>query len=120
MVEEQYRKGKIKNVAGYLLKAFADDYSEQIERNQAKPKLPMNPDHFDQENQLKKNFEEQRRVVVEDYLNQLSQEDQLAIQNKFLSDNEDNIRYKSVSKSKDFRHPMIQNIYTRFVASEHL
>lgn len=120
VVEEQYRKGKIKNVAGYLLKAFADDYSEQIERGQAKSKQQVAPDLFDQESQLKKDFEEQRRAAVEDYLKQLSEEEQSVIQNEFLAENEDNIRYKSVSKTKDFEHPMIQNIYVRFVASRQL
>lgn len=120
MVEEQYRKGKIKNVAGYLLKAFADDYSEQIERGQAASKQEKVPDLFDEENKLKKDFEEQRRGAVEDYLKQLSEEEQSVIQNEFLAENEDNIWYKSVSKTKDFEHPMIQNIYVRFVASRQL
>ncbi|TXF81558.1 hypothetical protein FUA23_21965 [Neolewinella aurantiaca] len=120
VVEEQYRKGKIKNVAGYLLKAFADDYSEQIERGQVQSKQQVAPDLFDQESQLKKDFEEQRRAAVQDYLKKLSEEERSAIQNKFLAENEDNIRYKSVSKSKDFEHPMIQNIYVRFVASRRL
>ncbi|MEM1281925.1 MAG: hypothetical protein AAGG81_00065 [Chlamydiota bacterium] len=107
-------------MAGYLLKAFADDYSEQMKLDQSTTRPPKTPDLFDQESELRKEFENQRRAEVEKYLKELSEEEQSAIQNEFLAENKDNIWYQSVSKSKDFEHPMVQNIYFRFVASKHL
>jgi plasmid replication initiation protein len=42
VVEEQYAKGKVKNVAGYLLQAFANDYSQQKQAVKAEKKALIN------------------------------------------------------------------------------
>ena len=87
IVEEKRKKGKIKNVAGYLLKAFADDFSKQ------QPTLLT----LEEERQVavqaeeareveKKRLEQERRAEVEEYLASLPEEKREQLRQEFLID----------------------------------
>ena len=123
VVEEKYKKGKVKNVAGYLMKAFADNYSQQAEDQKqlaAKSIETSKPDLFETEARKRKEFEGQRRVAVEEFL---SKQDDLKIerlQTSFEAKQSENVWYQSLKASKQFDHPMIQNIYYRYIATTQL
>jgi hypothetical protein len=72
------------------------------------------------EDELKKQFEKERRGEVSDYLTRLSDEELKRMEVDFATNKNNDVRYKSLSKTKDFSDPMIQSIFYRYVASEHL
>lgn len=116
VVEEQWKKGKVKNVAGYLLQAFADDYSSQ------QPTLPTREEKLEAEQQVeldqeaeKKRLEQERRVVVEEYIAGLSLEKKEQLREEFLAANTDNLRLQKLQEKNDFEHPAIQAIYLKWV-----
>lgn len=121
VVEEQYAKGKVKNVAGYLVQAFADDYSQQKKAIRLEKKdFPTANSPITSDEKSKKQFEEQRRVAVRNYLDGLTTDEHLTLESVFTSDKSNDVRYKSISKTRAFCDPMIQSIFYRYVASEYL
>ena len=121
VVEEQYKKGKVKNLAGYLLKAFEDDYSQQkatILSPQEEQQAIIEAE--EQEEDKKKHFEIERKKWVAKYLSVLTQEEEAALIESFLADNTDNLRLKKLQEKNDFSHPAIQAIYNKRVAKNRL
>lgn len=121
IVEEKWKKGKIKNVAGYLLKAFAEDFSKQ------QPTLPT----LEEERQAaiqaeeekkteKKRLEQESRAEAVEYLTNLSKEEQSNLQNRFLTANANNPLLQKILERHEFNHPTIQAMYFRWLSNDKL
>lgn len=129
IVEEQYHKGKIKNVTAYLLKGFEVDYrptetdlekaqqEAETKRQQAQEQAAKEAEAKDV---AKLQFFAERRQLVEAHLAQLPKEEAEQLKQDFIASKSANHLYEKMIQSKGLSHPMIEAQRHQHIAEQFL
>lgn len=117
VVEQEAKKGSIKNLAAYLLKAFEDDYrpletefsklqKQEIAEKEAKS-LQQEQEQIKQEERLEQ-FEKWKKITLLQRLSTMPDEEKEALKNAFILEIETKDFALKMLQIKGFENPIIQ------------
>ena len=129
IVEEQVRKGKIKNVTAYLLKAFEHDFRPTVteldqlraEKETAERERQTKIEEKRRaEEEQKKSFEAERRKNLEEVISGLSAEELDQLREEFSDSLSQTPVMEKILKTKGIDNPMLQPQRENFLAERFL
>lgn len=130
VVEEELKNGKdIRNVTGYLMKAFDVDFrpveteydkAKNAKKRKAEQEAAIKAENEKELKKRQRTFEKNKEKAVENLLKDLDQTVLKSLKEEFISSIKDNTLFSKMMESKGFESGTIQTQRRKFVAEKHL
>lgn len=129
IVEEQAAKGKINNIAAYLLKSFQDDYRQEeteYSKQQKKSKAEIEKAKVEQtaaeqaREERRKQFLEERKTKLNAVKEKLTDIEIIELKAEFETEMMQTDFFSQIYKTKGFEHGVIQQQRDRFLVGRFL